>query len=204
MKIEGFLKQQLVIILIDTGSTINFMNSKVAARLMLLKEDCSGQSWTLSEVNRTGWTGVRKPHDAAAFLTAGPRSHSAPSALARGALLIAAAAHSRPPPTMLAATVFIAAISRCSRSYRVLLAAAAPVLLVAIAIVLLALHLPSLLYMELWGTVESGGRMEEDAIDPPLQPKSEKDKEASSPVSPPPACHCARGSNRREDEDIDR
>ncbi|KAJ8505171.1 hypothetical protein OPV22_006057 [Ensete ventricosum] len=110
---------------------------------------------------------------------------------------------------MLAATVFIAAISRCSRSYRVLLAAitaaaAAPVLLVAIAIVLLALHLPSLLYMELWGTVESGGRMEEDAIDPPLQPKSDKDKEASSPVSPPPACHCARGSNRREDEDIDR
>ncbi|RRT56389.1 hypothetical protein B296_00034629 [Ensete ventricosum] len=42
MKIEGFLEQQLVIILIDTGSTKNFMNSKVAARLMLQKEDCSG------------------------------------------------------------------------------------------------------------------------------------------------------------------
>ncbi|RWV96226.1 hypothetical protein BHE74_00035097 [Ensete ventricosum] len=42
MKIEGFLEQQLVIILIDTGSTKNSMNSKVAARLMLQKEDCNG------------------------------------------------------------------------------------------------------------------------------------------------------------------
>ncbi|RRT39222.1 hypothetical protein B296_00023497 [Ensete ventricosum] len=35
MKIRGFLKQQLVIVLIDTGSTNKFMNSKVATRMTL-------------------------------------------------------------------------------------------------------------------------------------------------------------------------
>ncbi|RWV80175.1 hypothetical protein GW17_00058592 [Ensete ventricosum] len=42
LKIEGFLEQQSVIILIDTGSTHNFMSSKVAAHLMLEKEDYNG------------------------------------------------------------------------------------------------------------------------------------------------------------------
>ncbi|RZS03422.1 hypothetical protein BHM03_00033603 [Ensete ventricosum] len=42
IKIEGFLEQQSVIILIDVGSTHNFMSSKVAAHLMLQKEDYSG------------------------------------------------------------------------------------------------------------------------------------------------------------------
>ncbi|RWW69118.1 hypothetical protein BHE74_00023304 [Ensete ventricosum] len=41
MKIEGFLEQQLVIVFVDTGSTHNFMSSKVAAHLILQKEDCS-------------------------------------------------------------------------------------------------------------------------------------------------------------------
>ncbi|RZS28314.1 hypothetical protein BHM03_00061879 [Ensete ventricosum] len=35
MKVGGLLKQQLITILIDTGSTNNFLNSKVAARLAL-------------------------------------------------------------------------------------------------------------------------------------------------------------------------
>ncbi|RWW08419.1 hypothetical protein GW17_00028145 [Ensete ventricosum] len=38
LKIEGFLEQQFVIILIDVGSTHNFMSSKVDAHLMLQKE----------------------------------------------------------------------------------------------------------------------------------------------------------------------
>ncbi|RRT63126.1 hypothetical protein B296_00000879 [Ensete ventricosum] len=42
LKIEGFLMQQSVIILIDTGSTHNFMSSKVFAHLMLQKEDYNG------------------------------------------------------------------------------------------------------------------------------------------------------------------
>ncbi|RWW72002.1 hypothetical protein BHE74_00020220 [Ensete ventricosum] len=42
LKIEGFLEQQSVIILIDAGSTHNFMSSKVAAHLMLQKEDYNG------------------------------------------------------------------------------------------------------------------------------------------------------------------
>ncbi|RWV82360.1 hypothetical protein GW17_00056145 [Ensete ventricosum] len=41
MKIEGFLKHQLVTILIDIGSTNNFVDSKVAARLTLQIKDCS-------------------------------------------------------------------------------------------------------------------------------------------------------------------
>ncbi|RRT62622.1 hypothetical protein B296_00007928 [Ensete ventricosum] len=41
MKIEGFLKHQVVIILIDTESTDNFMDNKVVARLMLQIEDCN-------------------------------------------------------------------------------------------------------------------------------------------------------------------
>ncbi|RRT57315.1 hypothetical protein B296_00034927 [Ensete ventricosum] len=41
MKIGGFLKQQPVTILIDTGSTNNFMNSKVVAQMMLQIKDCS-------------------------------------------------------------------------------------------------------------------------------------------------------------------
>ncbi|RZS27886.1 hypothetical protein BHM03_00061425 [Ensete ventricosum] len=43
MKIEGFLKNQPVIILIDTRSTNNVMDSKVAARSTLRIEDCSSQ-----------------------------------------------------------------------------------------------------------------------------------------------------------------
>ncbi|RZS11210.1 hypothetical protein BHM03_00042525 [Ensete ventricosum] len=39
LKIEGFLEQQSVIILIDAESTRNFMSNKVAAHLMLQKED---------------------------------------------------------------------------------------------------------------------------------------------------------------------
>ncbi|RWW52107.1 hypothetical protein BHE74_00041495 [Ensete ventricosum] len=39
LKIEGFLEQQSVIILIDVGSTHNFMSSKVATHLMLQNED---------------------------------------------------------------------------------------------------------------------------------------------------------------------
>ncbi|RWV79940.1 hypothetical protein GW17_00058860 [Ensete ventricosum] len=35
MKVGGLLKQQLITVLIDTGSTNNFLNSKVAARLAL-------------------------------------------------------------------------------------------------------------------------------------------------------------------------
>ncbi|RWV78581.1 hypothetical protein GW17_00060422 [Ensete ventricosum] len=42
LKIKGFLEQQSVIILIDVGSTHNFMSSKVAAHLMLQKEDYNG------------------------------------------------------------------------------------------------------------------------------------------------------------------
>ncbi|RRT32251.1 hypothetical protein B296_00047879, partial [Ensete ventricosum] len=41
-KIKGFLEQQSIIILIDDGSTLNFMSSKVAAHLMLQKEDYNG------------------------------------------------------------------------------------------------------------------------------------------------------------------
>ncbi|RRT84314.1 hypothetical protein B296_00012720 [Ensete ventricosum] len=41
MKIEGFLKHQLVTILIDIGSTNNFVDNKVAARLTLQIKDCS-------------------------------------------------------------------------------------------------------------------------------------------------------------------
>ncbi|RRT37285.1 hypothetical protein B296_00015117 [Ensete ventricosum] len=41
MKIDGFLKHQPVIILIDAESTNNFMDSKVATRLTLRIEDCS-------------------------------------------------------------------------------------------------------------------------------------------------------------------
>ncbi|RWW72631.1 hypothetical protein BHE74_00019567 [Ensete ventricosum] len=42
LKIEGFLEQQPVIVLIDTTSTHNFMSSNVPTRLMLQKEDYSG------------------------------------------------------------------------------------------------------------------------------------------------------------------
>ncbi|RWW11691.1 hypothetical protein GW17_00024680 [Ensete ventricosum] len=42
LKIEGFLEQQSIIILIDTRSTHNFMSSKVTAHLMLQKEDYNG------------------------------------------------------------------------------------------------------------------------------------------------------------------
>ncbi|RRT49105.1 hypothetical protein B296_00037131 [Ensete ventricosum] len=41
MKIGGFLKNHPVTILIDMGSTNNFMNRKVVARLMLQIEYCS-------------------------------------------------------------------------------------------------------------------------------------------------------------------
>ncbi|RWV96073.1 hypothetical protein GW17_00041246 [Ensete ventricosum] len=41
-KIKAFLEQQSVIILIDAGSTHNFRSSKVAAHLMLQKEDYNG------------------------------------------------------------------------------------------------------------------------------------------------------------------
>ncbi|RRT44306.1 hypothetical protein BHE74_00040136 [Ensete ventricosum] len=39
-KVGGLLKQ-LITVLIDTGSTNNFMNRKVAARMALHIEDCS-------------------------------------------------------------------------------------------------------------------------------------------------------------------
>ncbi|RWW16976.1 hypothetical protein GW17_00019121 [Ensete ventricosum] len=42
LKIEVFLEQQSVIILIDAGSTHNFMSSKVVAHLMLQKEYYNG------------------------------------------------------------------------------------------------------------------------------------------------------------------
>ncbi|RWV82508.1 hypothetical protein GW17_00055990 [Ensete ventricosum] len=42
LKIEWFLEQHFVIILIDAKSTHNFMSSKVAAHLMHQKEDYSG------------------------------------------------------------------------------------------------------------------------------------------------------------------
>ncbi|RZR76949.1 hypothetical protein BHM03_00001875 [Ensete ventricosum] len=41
MKVGGLLKQQPITVLIDTTCTNNFMNSKVAAQLMLQNEDCS-------------------------------------------------------------------------------------------------------------------------------------------------------------------
>ncbi|RWW16646.1 hypothetical protein GW17_00019462 [Ensete ventricosum] len=41
IKIEEFLKHQPVTILIDTGSTNNFVDSKVVAQLTLQIEDCS-------------------------------------------------------------------------------------------------------------------------------------------------------------------
>ncbi|RZR95709.1 hypothetical protein BHM03_00024582 [Ensete ventricosum] len=41
MKVGGLLKQQTVTFPIDTGSTNNFMNSKVAVRMALPIEDCS-------------------------------------------------------------------------------------------------------------------------------------------------------------------
>ena len=40
MKIEGFLKRQSVTVLIDTSSTNNFMDSKVAKRLAYPIEQC--------------------------------------------------------------------------------------------------------------------------------------------------------------------
>ncbi|RRT44121.1 hypothetical protein B296_00026417 [Ensete ventricosum] len=42
LEIEGFLEQQSIIILIDTGSTHNFMSSEVATHLMLQKEYYNG------------------------------------------------------------------------------------------------------------------------------------------------------------------
>ncbi|RZR89510.1 hypothetical protein BHM03_00017241 [Ensete ventricosum] len=42
MKIGGFLKHQPVIVLIDTRSTNNFINNKVATQLALQIEDCNG------------------------------------------------------------------------------------------------------------------------------------------------------------------
>ena len=41
MKVGGLLKQQPITVLIDTGSTNNFLNSKVAARMTLHIEGCS-------------------------------------------------------------------------------------------------------------------------------------------------------------------
>ncbi|KAJ8459415.1 hypothetical protein OPV22_032341 [Ensete ventricosum] len=41
MKVGGLLKQQLITVLINTGSTNNFLNSKVAARLALQIEGCN-------------------------------------------------------------------------------------------------------------------------------------------------------------------
>ncbi|RZR83922.1 hypothetical protein BHM03_00010638 [Ensete ventricosum] len=41
MKVGGLLKQQLITVLIDTRSTNNFMNNKVAVQMALLIEDCS-------------------------------------------------------------------------------------------------------------------------------------------------------------------
>ncbi|RRT32063.1 hypothetical protein B296_00036097 [Ensete ventricosum] len=42
LKIEGFLEQQSVIILIYAGNTHNFISNKVATHLMLQKEDYNG------------------------------------------------------------------------------------------------------------------------------------------------------------------
>ncbi|RZR81941.1 hypothetical protein BHM03_00008251 [Ensete ventricosum] len=41
MKVGGLLKQQPITVLINTGSTNNFMNNKVAVRMALPIEDCS-------------------------------------------------------------------------------------------------------------------------------------------------------------------
>ncbi|RRT35693.1 hypothetical protein B296_00046717 [Ensete ventricosum] len=41
MKVGGLLKQQPITVLIDTTSTNNFMNGKVAAQLMLQNEVCN-------------------------------------------------------------------------------------------------------------------------------------------------------------------
>ncbi|RWV76946.1 hypothetical protein BHE74_00049439 [Ensete ventricosum] len=41
MKVKGLLKQQPITILIDMGSTNNFLNSKVAARMALQIEGCN-------------------------------------------------------------------------------------------------------------------------------------------------------------------
>ncbi|RZS19402.1 hypothetical protein BHM03_00051816 [Ensete ventricosum] len=41
MKVGGLLKQQLIIVLIDTSSINNFLNSKVVARLALQIEGCN-------------------------------------------------------------------------------------------------------------------------------------------------------------------
>ncbi|RZR85092.1 hypothetical protein BHM03_00012022 [Ensete ventricosum] len=41
MKVEGLLKQQFITVLIDTGSTNNFLNSKVATHLALQIEGCN-------------------------------------------------------------------------------------------------------------------------------------------------------------------
>ncbi|RWW77421.1 hypothetical protein BHE74_00014420 [Ensete ventricosum] len=41
MKVGGLLKQQLITVLIDMGSTNNFLNSKVAIRLALQIEGCN-------------------------------------------------------------------------------------------------------------------------------------------------------------------
>ncbi|RRT42889.1 hypothetical protein B296_00037066 [Ensete ventricosum] len=41
MKVESLLKQQPIIVLIDTGSTNNFLNSKVAAHMALHSEGCN-------------------------------------------------------------------------------------------------------------------------------------------------------------------
>ncbi|RZR89803.1 hypothetical protein BHM03_00017594 [Ensete ventricosum] len=41
MKVGGLLKQQPITVLIDTGSTNNFMNNKVVVRMALHIEDCS-------------------------------------------------------------------------------------------------------------------------------------------------------------------
>ncbi|RRT41640.1 hypothetical protein B296_00051770 [Ensete ventricosum] len=40
-KIGGFLKQQPIIVVVDIGSTNNFMNNKVVARITLQIEGCS-------------------------------------------------------------------------------------------------------------------------------------------------------------------
>ncbi|RWW30002.1 hypothetical protein GW17_00005446 [Ensete ventricosum] len=41
MEVGGLLKQQLIIVLIDTGSINNFLNNKVAARMALQIEGCN-------------------------------------------------------------------------------------------------------------------------------------------------------------------
>ena len=41
MKVGGLLKQQSITVLIDTGSTNNFLNSKVAVHMNLLIENYS-------------------------------------------------------------------------------------------------------------------------------------------------------------------